>query len=68
MSTFHIKELFGKTITIITESNSRNSHNEPLEVDICAGPIVFVPLIDKVSKLGHIVTCITGTLHRKSSD
>lgn len=36
---------------------SLDSHHEAFNVDVCVG-LAFVPVIDKFSKLWHIVTCI----------
>jgi len=34
-----------------------DSHHETFKVDVCVG-LAFAPVIDKFSKLWHIVTCI----------
>jgi hypothetical protein len=36
---------------------SLDSHHETFKVDVCVG-VALVPVIDKFSKLWHIVTCI----------
>ena len=41
------------------KSNS-DPYNEPLDVDICFALLLLVPLINKINKLWHIMTCDTG--------
>jgi hypothetical protein len=40
---------------------SLDSHHETFKVDVCVG-LAFVSVIDKFSKLWHIVTCIRSKL------